>query len=338
MDPETKLIADGLTFDDVLLQPRYSDFTPADADLSTRLTRNIRLNLPLLSSPMDTVTEAPLAIALAQQGGLGVIHKNLSIADQAREVTQVKRSANGVIADPVTLTPDAPLEAARGLMREHNISGIPVLDADRTVVGIVTRRDLLFAAPDESPDATLAGIMSTDLVTAPPDTTLHDAEALLNRSKVEKLLLVDGDGRLAGLITMSDIAKQDRFPQACRDDRGRLRVGAAVGVHQPERVEAMLEAGADVLFLDSAHGHSKNVVDSVAAIKKAHEVDVVAGNVATRDGAQALIDAGADAVKVGIGPGSICTTRIVSGVGVPQVTAIFEAGRACHAAPGGGCR
>ncbi len=326
---EPKIIADGITFDDVLLLPAFSDVVPSQADTSTRLTQRIRLNVPLLSASMDTVTESALAIALAQEGGLGVIHKNLSVAQQVREVVKVKRSANGVITDPVTLPPDAPASEIRRLMAEQNISGVPItLDGTSTghVVGIVTRRDMMFLGDDSKP---LREVMTKDrLVTASPDTTLEKAEAILNAHKVEKLLLVDGEGNLTGLITMRDIAKQDQFPLACRDDRGRLRVGAAVGVHQLDRVEALIKAEVDVIAVDSAHGHSKNVVDTVRAIKARFDIDVVAGNVATEDGARDLIDAGADAVKVGIGPGSICTTRIVSGVGVPQVTAIFNACKA----------
>ena len=327
-----KIVADGITFDDVLLTPRRSEVIPTQTDTATNLTRRVRLNIPLLSAPMDTVTEARLAIALAQEGGLGVVHKNLSIEAQKREVVKVKRSANGVITDPVTLPPTAPASEVRRLMREQNISGVPITDDGNSsgkAVGIVTRRDMMFLDDDAKP---LHEVMSANLVTGPPDTTLHKAEAILNANKVEKLLLIDDAGRLKGLITMRDIAKQDQFPLACRDDRGRLRVGAAVGVHQLDRVEALIEAEADVLFVDSAHGHSRNVIETVRQIKSRFDIDVVAGNIATTEGAQDLIDAGADAVKVGIGPGSICTTRIVSGVGVPQITAIFNAAQACEPA------
>ncbi|MBB6430680.1 IMP dehydrogenase [Algisphaera agarilytica] len=330
---EPKILSDGITFDDVLLLPARSDVVPNQTDTSTRLTRNIRLNIPVLSSPMDTVTESALAIALAQQGGLGVIHKNLSIEDQVREVTKVKRSANGVITDPVTLPPEAPASEVRRLMNEQKISGVPVtLDGTSRgkVVGIVTRRDMMFLTDDATP---LHEVMTKDrLVTASPETTLEKAETILNTNKVEKLLLIDNDGRLTGLITMGDIAKQDAFPLACRDDRGRLRVGAAVGVHQMDRVDALIGAEVDVIIVDSAHGHSGNVMDTVRAIKARYTIDVIAGNIATEQGARDLIEAGADAVKVGIGPGSICTTRIVSGVGVPQVTAIFNACRAASEA------
>ena len=330
---EAKIIAEGVTFDDVLLIPARSEVVPSETDVSSRLTRNITLNIPVLSSPMDTVTESSLAIALAQQGGLGVIHKNLSVEDQVREVVKVKRSANGVIPDPVTLKPDAPSAEVRRLMREHNISGVPITDdgtARGKVVGIVTRRDMMFLDDDATP---VRDVMTGErLVTAGPDTTLQKAEAVLNANKVEKLLLVDGEGRLTGLITMSDIAKQDQFPLACRDGRGRLRVGAAVGVHQLDRVAALVAAEVDVITVDSAHGHSANVAQTVRDIKAKFSIDVVAGNIATEAGAKDLIDAGADAVKVGIGPGSICTTRIVSGVGVPQITAIFDACKAADAA------
>ena len=330
---EAKIISEGITFDDVLLIPARSEVVPNETDVSSRLTRNITLNIPVLSSPMDTVTESALAIALAQQGGLGVIHKNLSVEDQVREVVKVKRSANGVIADPVTLTPDAPSSAVRTLMREHNISGVPITvdgTARGKVVGIVTRRDMMFLGDDSLP---VSEVMTKDrLVTAGPDTTLEQAEAILNGNKVEKLLLIDGAGCLTGLITMSDIAKQDQFPLACRDDRGRLRVGAAVGVHQLDRVEALVRAEVDVITVDSAHGHSANVAQTVRDIKARFDIDIVAGNIATEAGARDLIEAGADAVKVGIGPGSICTTRIVSGVGVPQVTAIFDACKAANQA------
>ncbi len=326
---EAKIICEGITFDDVLLLPARSDFVPTDTDVSTRLTQRITLNIPLLSSPMDTVTEASLAIALAQEGGLGMIHKNLDTQAQVREVAKVKRSANGIITDPVTLGPTAPVSQARQLMIEHNISGVPITqDGQRNgrVVGILTRRDMKFL-PDET--LPIQEVMTKDrLITAPPTTDLKQAEQILNQNKVEKLLLVDGQMRLTGLITMRDIDKLSQFPLACRDDRGRLRVGAAVGVHQLDRVEALIGAEVDVIVVDTAHGHSKNVLDTVAAIKANHDIDLIAGNVATEAGARDLIDAGVDAVKAGIGPGSICTTRVVSGVGVPQVTAIMEACRA----------
>ena len=323
---EHKIISDGITFDDVLLLPARSEVVPSQTDVSTRLTRNITLNVPLLSAPMDTVTEAELAIALAQQGGLGVIHKNMPVEAQAREVTKVKRSANGVIRDPVTLAPHEPAGRVREVMAKYKISGVPITDDGATngkVVGILTRRDMTFLADDGVP---IHQVMTKDrLVTAPDGTTLDQAEAILNENKVEKLMLTDAQGRLRGLITMGDIVKATQFPLSCRDDRGRLRVGAAVGVHQLERVDALIHAEVDVIVVDSAHGHSRNVMDTVRAIKARYDIDVIAGNVATAQGTRDLIEAGADAVKVGIGPGSICTTRVVTGVGVPQITAIFNA-------------
>jgi IMP dehydrogenase len=330
---EPKIISDGITFDDVLLIPARSDVVPAQTDVSTQLTKRIRLNLPLLSSPMDTVTEAALAIALAQEGGLGVIHKNLTVEQQVREVAKVKRSANGVIRDPVTLGPDSPVSQARQLMREHNISGVPITEdgaGNGKVVGILTRRDMKFLPDADQP---IRQVMTRQrLITAPPDTTLEQAEDILNQNKVEKLLLVDGENRLTGLITMRDIEKADQFPLACRDKRGRLRVGAAVGVHQYERVEALIDADVDIIVVDTAHGHSRNVMDTVRQIKAKWDIDVIAGNVATEEGARELIEAGVDAVKVGIGPGSICTTRVVTGVGVPQITALINACKAADPA------
>jgi len=314
---------DALTFDDVLLVPRRSSVIPDQVDLGTRLTRRITLNIPLLSAPMDTVTESQLAIALAQEGGLGIIHKNLSIEDQCREVRKVKRSESGVILDPVTLHPDDPVQRAQEVMRLHNISGVPIVEGQGRVVGIITRRDLKFL---ESKQLTVREVMTgKNLVTADPQTTLDDAERILIAAKVEKLLLVDRGGKLAGLMTMRDIERSREFPRSCKDARGRLRVGAAVGVHDLERVAGLLEHDVDVIVVDSAHGHSTNVIETVQAIRRNHEIDIMAGNVATAEGVGDLIDAGADAVKVGIGPGSICTTRVVSGVGVPQITAIADA-------------
>lgn len=320
-----KIVGPAYTFDDVLLIPARAALHPRDIDVSTQLTRTIRLNIPLLSAPMDTVTESALAIALAQEGGLGVIHRNLSIEDQTREVHKVKRSESGVILDPVTLRPDEPIERAEVLMRLHNISGVPVTREDGTLVGILTRRDLKFREPGAG---RIADVMTREnLVKAPPNTTLDQAEAILHRAKVEKLLLVDERGRLAGLITMRDIDRSREFPQRCKDERGRLRVGAAVGAHDYERADALVRAGVDVLVVDSAHGHSDAVVETVRRLRARHEVPIVAGNVATAEGACDLCDAGADAIKVGIGPGSICTTRVVTGVGIPQITAILEAVR-----------
>src|SRR5215212_11840264 len=345
----SKILHDGITFDDVLLIPARSDFVPAEADTHTRLTRSIELNIPLVSAPMDTVTESALAIALAQEGGLGVIHKNLSVENQAREVEKVKRSENGVIVDPITLPPSATVGLARRVMREYNVSGVPIVDGGDGVpenlefplrrkhtagagngstrparlLGILTRRDLKFQDDD---NRKLGEVMTREnLVTAPDTTTLDEAERILYKSKVEKLLLVDKDNRLAGLITMRDIDKMHQFPAACKDRRGRLRVGAATGVKDFKRVEALIAADVDVVVVDTAHGHSRNVIDTVREIKKNWDIQVIAGNIATAEGAKDLIDAGVDGVKVGIGPGAICTTRIISGVGVPQVTAIFNA-------------
>lgn len=336
IDPDTKIIAEGITFDDVLIVPRRSAVMPAEADTSTRLSRNIRLKIPLVSAPMDTVTESALAVALAQEGGIGIIHKNLSVEAQAREVEKVKRSAHGIIRDPVTLGPTDTVGRARELMRQHNVSGFPVTeDGGRTlrgkgkVLGILTRRDLKFV---EDPATPVREVMTLkDLVTAAPGTTLEQAEGILNQNKVEKLLLVDRDFRLAGLITMRDIERLSQFPRAVTDASGRLLCGAAVGVLQFERVEALIAAGVDVIVVDTAHGHSENVLRTVRTIKERHNVELIAGNIATAEAARDLVDAGVDAVKVGIGPGSICTTRVVTGVGVPQITAIFNAVRGVNA-------
>ncbi|MGO8691917.1 MAG: IMP dehydrogenase [Thermoguttaceae bacterium] len=314
----------GLTFDDVLLEPRFSEVVPAAVDVGTQLTRQIRLNIPLLSSPMDTVTESAMAIALAQEGGIGVIHKNLSIEHQAEEVEKVKRSANGIIFNPATLPPEATLARAREIMNQYNVSGLPITRPDGHLVGILTRRDMRFQEDWAVP---IAGVMTRDLVTATGTVTLEEAEKILMEKKVEKLLLVDEDFRLTGLITIKDIDMMRRFPQACKDGQGRLRVGAAVGVHDYDRIRSLIAKDVDILVVDSAHGHSANVLDTVRKIKKEWKIDVIAGNVATAQGCADLIAAGADAVKVGIGPGSICTTRVISGVGVPQITAIQQAAR-----------
>jgi IMP dehydrogenase len=320
-----RLIGEGLTFDDVLLTPGYSEVVPKDIDVRTKLTREIELHIPLVSAPMDTVTEAELAIALAQVGGLGIVHKNMPVERQTAEVDRVKRSANGVITDPVTLDPEATVGQARQVMEQANISGVPITQGGM-LKGILTRRDLRFITNLSTP---IRDVMTKEnLVTAPEGTTLKEAESILMGNKVEKLLLVDDQFRLRGLITIRDIDKMSSFPSACRDSRGRLRVGAAVGVHEYERAEALISKDVDVLAVDSAHGHSKNVIETVRQIKKRTNIQVIAGNVGTYDGARALIDAGADAIKVGIGPGSICTTRVISGVGVPQITAISEAVKA----------
>lgn len=315
----------GITFDDVLLEPGYSDVVPRDVDVRTQLTRTIRVNLPIISSPMDTVTESELAIAMAQEGGVGIIHKNMSIQQQTREVDKVKRSENGIINDPITLPPTETVGTARRIMEQHNISGVPIT-VDGYLKGILTRRDLRFRTDNSQ---RLNEVMRKDnLVTAKENTTLEEAERMLTENKVEKLLLVDENHKLKGLITIKDIDKLANFPNACKDKRGRLRVGAAVGVHDYERAESLIRAGVDVLVVDSAHGHSGNVIETVRQIKRRFDIDVIAGNIATAEGARALADAGADAVKVGIGPGSICTTRIISGVGVPQVTAVYQAAQA----------
>jgi IMP dehydrogenase len=322
---QDRIVSQGITFDDVLLEPGYSELLPKDVDVRSQLTAAIKLNLPVLSAPMDTVTEAELAIALAQEGGLGIIHKNLSIDVQRLEVEQVKRSENGIILDPITLRPDATVAQAREIMSGHNISGVPIT-VDGRLRGILTRRDLRFLETD---DLRVEEVMTKEnLVTATANTSLEEADRILTKNKVEKLLLVDDDFNLKGLITIKDIEKLHRYPNACKDARGRLRAGAAVGVHDYERIGALLEAGVDVLVVDSAHGHTKNVIETVRKIKRDHDIQVVAGNVATAEGTRALVDAGADAVKVGIGPGSICTTRVVTGVGVPQITAIYQCSRA----------
>ncbi|MDG1895539.1 MAG: IMP dehydrogenase [Fuerstiella sp.] len=315
----------GLTFDDVLLEPGYSEVVPADVALDSMLTRNIPLSVPIVSSPMDTVTESDMAIAMAQLGGIGIIHKNMSIDQQALQVDSVKRSEHGVIVDPVTLPPETSAGEASRIMDERNIGGVPIT-VDGKLVGILTRRDLRFLETKERP---VSEIMTKDnLVTARENTDLEEAERILLENKVEKLLLVDDQYQLRGLITIKDIDKNLQFPQASKDPRGRLRVGAAVGMYDLERVAQLVEKGVDVLVVDSAHGHSRNVIETIRAIKDKFDIDVIAGNIATAEGAKALADAGADAVKVGIGPGSICTTRIISGIGVPQLTAISNAAKA----------
>ncbi len=314
-----------ITFDDVLLEPAYSEVIPSEVDVSTRLTKKIRLNTPLLSSPMDTVTESELAIALAKVGGLGVIHKNMSISEQTEQVYKVKRSANGIISDPITLPPDLTVGHAKDLMIQRNVSGLPIVHSDGTLAGILTRRDMRFL---ESVETSISDVMTKDsLVTATGTVTLEEAEKILTAKKVEKLLLVDENNKLTGLITIKDIDMMKRFPNACKDEQGRLRVGAAVGVHDLERADSLISEDVDVLIVDSAHGHSKNVVETIRETKKRWDIDVIAGNIATAEGCEALIRAGADAIKVGIGPGSICTTRVVSGIGVPQITAIYEAAK-----------
>jgi IMP dehydrogenase len=332
---EEKFAKEGLTFDDVLLQPAESHVLPNDVSTRTRVTRGIELAIPIVSAAMDTVTEAPLAIALAREGGIGILHRNLSIADQVAEVDRVKRSEAGMIVEPVTLPPDARIAEALELMRRYHISGVPITDPGGVLVGILTNRDLRFEDDVEQPVSAL--MTSRNLVTAPVGTTLEEAEEILHRHKIEKLPVVDGDGRLRGLITVKDIQKRIEYPRATKDERGRLRVGAAVGVGPDavERAEALVRAGADVLVVDTAHGHSEGVLKMVRRLKARADVELVAGNVATAAAAEALIDAGADAVKCGVGPGSICTTRVVAGVGVPQVTAIYDCAQVCarHGVP-----
>jgi IMP dehydrogenase len=317
---------EGLTYDDVLLVPQHSDVLPKDADVRTRVSRNVSINLPLVSAAMDTVTGWQLAVALARAGGIGVIHRNLTIERQVQETLKVKRSANGIIRDPVSLPPDATMARARELMATQNVSGVPIVDRERKVVGILTKRDCRF---ETSADTPVSAVMTSGrLVTAPPSTSLDEARMLLYRHKIEKLIIVDDQGRLAGLITMKDIDNLDAYPHSACDARGRLRAAAGIGVHDYDRAAGLVEAGVDLLVVDTAHGHSSNVVETVRELKRRHSVDVVAGNIATAEAARALVDAGADGVKVGIGPGSICTTRIVAGIGVPQLSAVLECARA----------
>ncbi|EAJ7008782.1 IMP dehydrogenase [Campylobacter coli] len=317
------IIKRALTFEDVLLRPCYSEVLPKQVKIYTKLTKNITLNMPLISAAMDTVTEHRAAIMMARLGGLGVIHKNMDIASQVREVKRVKKSESGVIIDPIFVGPKASVAEALEIMAEYRISGVPVIDSDRKLIGILTNRDLRF----ESDFSNLVENVMTKmpLITAPKGCTLDDAEKIFSTNKVEKLPIVDEQGRLEGLITIKDLKKRKEYPNANKDNFGRLRVGAAIGVGQMDRVDALVEAGVDVVVLDSAHGHSKGIIDTIKAIKtKYPNLDLIAGNIATAAAAKALCEAGVDAVKVGIGPGSICTTRIVSGVGVPQISAIDE--------------
>jgi IMP dehydrogenase len=325
-------IRDALTFDDVLLEPAASSVLPATADTHTRLTKRISLSIPLLSSAMDTVTEAKMAISMAQSGGLGVIHKNLDIQRQAEEVRKVKRFESGMVVNPLTINPEATLADALGVMQAHEISGFPVVEKQSgKLVGILTNRDVRFATDLTE---TVGHLMTKDkLVTVPSGVGMDEARRLLHQHRLEKLLVVDENYRCIGLITVKDMEKAKTYPHACKDEKGRLRVAAAVGVGEDglRRAEALLEAGVDVLVIDTAHGHSEGVISAVGAVKRlSNDCQVVAGNIATADGAQALIDQGADAIKVGIGPGSICTTRIVAGVGVPQLTAIQDAAGRAH--------
>ncbi len=319
---ENKILKEGLTFDDVLLVPQKSSVLPNKVDLSTRLTNKIKLNIPLMTAAMDTVTESPMAIAIAREGGIGIIHKNMSIEAQAMEVDRVKRSENGVITDPFFLSPDNTLKEADELMGRYRISGVPIVTNGK-LVGILTNRDLRFV---EDYSLKIADVMTKDnLITAPVGTTLEGAQKILSMHKVEKLPIVDEHGNLKGLVTNKDIKKAVKYPNSCRDSAGRLVAGAGVGVtgDMMDRVIALVDAKVDVIVLDSAHGHSENIMKSVTKIKEAYpDLQVIAGNVATYGGTEDLIKAGADAVKVGIGPGSICTTRVVAGIGVPQITAI----------------
>ena len=326
---KNKIRGDGITFDDVLLVPRLSDVVPSQVDTSTHLARSIRLTIPIVSAAMDTVTEAQMAIALAQLGGIGIIHRLMDRERQAGEVARVKRFEAGVIRDPICLSPSDTVGRAREAMKEHKISGFPITEGKK-LMGILTARDLRFLTDDAQ---RVSNVMTREnLVTAPFGTALEQARSILSERKVEKLLLVDEEFTLRGLITMKDINKHKEYPAACKDERGRLRVGAAVGVKDFQRAAALVESGVDVLSIDSAHGHSANVLQTVQALRKQFDVPIIAGNVATEEGALDLIEAGADAIKVGIGPGSICTTRVIAGVGVPQITAIQEASRAARPA------
>jgi IMP dehydrogenase len=327
LELDRKFAKEGLTFDDVLLVPAESRVLPNDVSTATQLTSALRLEIPVVSAAMDTVTEARLAIALAREGGLGILHRNLAIEDQVAEVDKVKRSESGMIVEPVTLPPDARVSDALALMARYHISGVPVTDDDGLLVGILTNRDLRFA-PDTG-QLVSALMTAQGLVTAPVGTTLEEAEAILHQHKIEKLPVVDAEGRLRGLITVKDITKRIEFPRATKDERGRLRVGAAIGVGPDarERARALVTAGVDVLIVDTAHGHSASVPEMVEWVKSELGVETIAGNVATGAAAETLVDAGADAVKIGVGPGSICTTRVVAGVGVPQITAIYDCAR-----------
>lgn len=322
---QDKFAGEGLTFDDVLVLPAYSQVLPRDVSTQTKITRNITLNIPLVSAAMDTVTESRLAIALAQEGGIGILHKNMSIERQAHEVKMVKRFENFIIQDPVTLPETATLADAVNIIKEQKIGGIPVVDMNRRLLGIVTNRDLRF---EKDMQKQVKEFMTKQVITAPVGTQIQQAEAILQEKKIEKLPVVDSEGRLAGLITYKDILKKKDHPNACKDDFGRLRVGAAVGVtpDTEDRVHALVAAGVDLIIIDTAHGHSQGVLTEVKRIKGLFpDLDIIAGNVATFEGAKALLETGVDGIKVGVGPGSICTTRIIAGIGVPQLTAIYEA-------------
>lgn len=331
--PFDRITRQGLTYDDVLLVPAHSEVLPREADTSIQLAPNLTLNIPVISAAMDTVSEYRLAIALAREGGIAMLHKNMSIEDQADQVRMVKRSESGMIVDPITLSKDETVRKARHLMKKHKIGGIPIVKDDNTLIGIVTNRDLRF---EHYVDKKLSTIMTTDnLITAREGTTLDEAEKLLQEHKVEKLPIVDDDMKLVGLITFKDIEKKMNFPNACKDDMGRLRVGAAVGVTSDtlDRVEALVDSGVDVITVDTAHGHSEGVLGMVKDIRKEYpDLNLIAGNIATRSAAKDLVEAGADILKVGVGPGSICTTRVVTGVGVPQLSAVMEVAKYAHQA------
>ena len=327
---EDKISQEGITFDDVLLVPAFSNVTPDKVTLGSRFSRNIRLNIPVVSAAMDTVTEAPMAIAIAREGGIGVIHKNMPIAAQAAQVRKVKRADSGMIYDPVTITSDQTVADALRLMKENRIGGIPVIDEERHLIGILTNRDLRFQKDMSLP---VSEVMTSENLVTTRNADLAEASQILLENKIEKLPVVDDENHLVGLITYRDITKISEFPNACKDSKGRLRVAAGVGVTKDtlERVAALVENGVDAVVIDTAHGHSANVVRTLKAVKEAFpQIDVVVGNIATGEAAEFLIEAGADGIKVGIGPGSICTTRIVAGVGVPQLTAIYDAAQAAH--------
>lgn len=330
MEKERFINFEGLTFDDILLVPKKSAILPREVDVSTVFSRNIKINIPLVSAAMDTVTESRLAVAIAREGGIGIIHKNMSIEEQAEEVDKVKRSESGVIVDPITLSPDKNVGEAVDLMAKYHISGIPIINKEKKLVGILTNRDIRFL---EDKSLKINSVMTKEnLITAPVGTTLEEAKRTLNKNRIEKLPIVDEDYILKGLITIKDIEKVEQYPNSCKDAKGRLRVGGAVGVSQEtlDRVEVLVKAKVDVIVIDTAHGHSTQVVEVIKEIKRTFNIELIGGNVATFSGAESLIKAGADAIKVGIGPGSICTTRVVAGVGVPQVSAIQECKRAAR--------
>jgi IMP dehydrogenase len=328
VEKERFLNFEGLTFDDILLVPKKSAIIPREVDVSTKFSRNIEINIPLVSAAMDTVTESRLAIAIAREGGIGIIHKNMSIEEQAEEIDKVKRSESGIIVEPISLTPEKKVGEAIEIMAKYHISGIPIINNEKKLVGILTNRDIRFL---DDKDLKIVEVMTKEnLITAPLGTTLEEAKRILHKNRIEKLPIVDKNIILKGLITVKDIEKVEKYPNSCKDIEGRLRVGAAVGISRDvlERVEALINAKVDVIVVDTAHGHSSRVIDVIKEIKRTFDIELVGGNVATFEGAESLIKAGVDAIKVGIGPGSICTTRVVTGVGVPQVSAIQECKRA----------